>query len=602
MSVFLAPTFGVGYQAFNTNGSVLNGGQIFTYQAGSSTPEPTYTTSAGNVANGNPIILDGTGRPPSEIWLTAGQAYKFVLEDSLNNIIATYDNVSGINDIALPLAVSEWLPTNLTPTYVSTTSFTVSGTQIALFLPNLRLKSVNTGGTIYSTVQTATYNLGSGLTTVVVINDSGTFDSGLSSVSYGILNPANPSVPGEYLAFNPPVIAAVTATPVIGASASANITLTGSGVTITGFDSALSGVLRFVKFTGNNSLTNSSTLVLQQAPTMSVQSGDELVFRSLGSGLGWELIQFTPSLNNYAISGNHVLSNTDKGQRLTCTGSPTISGTASLLGAGWFCYVENDGVGTVTFSSAGSNIYQIGGSTTGQSSITIPDTGTGANPYNNSMVLITTDGTNFNVSPIVTPHGEALYSSNSTWICPKGIFSIVLSGITPGNGGFNGVPGGGAVGGAGGYAGILIPKQRISVVPGTSYAITIAGGASNGGVGVASFGVLFSLSTPSSSMASGIGGVGGSSSGGTGGNGTGVQFSGGTGGAGDGVGIGGGGGGGGGIYAKGGNGAAYGGSSNGSAGGGGGAGYLAGNNGISGGGGVGGAGGTGGAGLLIIEW
>jgi hypothetical protein len=42
---------------------------------------------------------------------------------------------------------------------------------------------VNTGGTIYSSVQSSTF--GSGITTIVVSNDTGVLDSGLSVVSYG---------------------------------------------------------------------------------------------------------------------------------------------------------------------------------------------------------------------------------------------------------------------------------------------------------------------------------------------------------------------------------------------------------------------------------
>jgi hypothetical protein len=56
----------------------------------------TYTTSAGNIANTNPIQLGTNGRPPQEIWLNSGFSYKFVLTDSANVQIATYDNLYGI--------------------------------------------------------------------------------------------------------------------------------------------------------------------------------------------------------------------------------------------------------------------------------------------------------------------------------------------------------------------------------------------------------------------------------------------------------------------------------------------------------------------------
>jgi hypothetical protein len=98
MAVNLSPFYGVGGQLFDNNGNPLAGGKIFTYLAGTTTNAATYTTNAGNIAHSNPIILDGAGRVPSgEIWLTNGINYKFVVQDSANNLIGTFDNVLGIN-------------------------------------------------------------------------------------------------------------------------------------------------------------------------------------------------------------------------------------------------------------------------------------------------------------------------------------------------------------------------------------------------------------------------------------------------------------------------------------------------------------------------
>jgi hypothetical protein len=98
MAVNLSPVFGVAGQVFNDNGDPLAGGKIFTYLAGTTTPAATYTSSNGSIAHTNPIILDGAGRVPSgEIWLTDGITYKFVVQDSANNLIGTYDNLTGIN-------------------------------------------------------------------------------------------------------------------------------------------------------------------------------------------------------------------------------------------------------------------------------------------------------------------------------------------------------------------------------------------------------------------------------------------------------------------------------------------------------------------------
>jgi hypothetical protein len=98
MAVNLSPVGGVAAQFFDNDGNVLSGGKIFTYSAGTNTPAATYTTSAGSIAHSNPIILDSSGRVPSgEIWLTDGINYKFVLNNSSNVLIGTYDNISGIN-------------------------------------------------------------------------------------------------------------------------------------------------------------------------------------------------------------------------------------------------------------------------------------------------------------------------------------------------------------------------------------------------------------------------------------------------------------------------------------------------------------------------
>lgn len=96
MAVYLSPVGGAGAQFFTSSGAVLTGGKLYTYAAGTTTPAVTYTTSAGNVAWTNPIVLDAAGRVPSggEIWL-AFPPYKFVLKDANDVLIATYDNISG---------------------------------------------------------------------------------------------------------------------------------------------------------------------------------------------------------------------------------------------------------------------------------------------------------------------------------------------------------------------------------------------------------------------------------------------------------------------------------------------------------------------------
>lgn len=96
MAVYLSPVGGAAAQFFDNNGNPLTGGKLYSYAAGTTTPQVTYTTSAGNVAHTNPILLDSAGRVPvgGEVWLSISP-YKFILKDSNDVTLATYDNISG---------------------------------------------------------------------------------------------------------------------------------------------------------------------------------------------------------------------------------------------------------------------------------------------------------------------------------------------------------------------------------------------------------------------------------------------------------------------------------------------------------------------------
>jgi hypothetical protein len=79
-------------QFLTATGEPLVGGKVYTYAAGTSTPQATYTSASGVVANTNPIILDSRGE--ANIWYTNGVSYKVVLTDSTDSTIWTVDNIS----------------------------------------------------------------------------------------------------------------------------------------------------------------------------------------------------------------------------------------------------------------------------------------------------------------------------------------------------------------------------------------------------------------------------------------------------------------------------------------------------------------------------
>lgn len=193
MAVLLSP---IGNDApfVDSSGNPLSGGQLFTYTAGSTTPQNTYTTNLGNVANSNPIDIGSTGYPTLsssvvEIWLTTGVNYKFILKSAAGVTLWTRDNISPINDVSS--SFDQWV-SGPAPTFVSTTSFTLVGDQTTAFHVGRRVKTTNSGGTIYSTITVSAFGAA---TTVTVVNDSGVLDSGLSAVSYGLLSATNVSLP-----------------------------------------------------------------------------------------------------------------------------------------------------------------------------------------------------------------------------------------------------------------------------------------------------------------------------------------------------------------------------------------------------------------------
>src|ERR1700761_42688 len=91
MTVQLSPS--PVFKAFDNNGAPLFKGQLFTYVAGSSTPQATYVDSTQTTPNTNPVILNARGE--CNLWLVQGQTYKLVLADSLGNQIWSVDQVSG---------------------------------------------------------------------------------------------------------------------------------------------------------------------------------------------------------------------------------------------------------------------------------------------------------------------------------------------------------------------------------------------------------------------------------------------------------------------------------------------------------------------------
>ena len=81
------------FTAYTPAGLPATGYKLWTYAAGTSTPQATYTDSTGLVANSNPAILNANGQV--DVWCT-NLPYKFVLQDPTGVQVWVEDNVTMI--------------------------------------------------------------------------------------------------------------------------------------------------------------------------------------------------------------------------------------------------------------------------------------------------------------------------------------------------------------------------------------------------------------------------------------------------------------------------------------------------------------------------
>lgn len=190
-----------GRQFVDANGNPYSGALLFVYSEGSSTKVTTTKDQAGTSNHTNPIVLNTRGEPADgagaaqAIWQTGGTGVKLVLAPSTDtdpplSPIASWDNIDGVNDTAA-VGVDQW-ENGPTPTYVSATSFTVVGDQTNILHVGRRVKLTTAGGTRYGYITITVYTT---LTTVTVSLDSGSLDSGLSALEYGMLTAVNHAVP-----------------------------------------------------------------------------------------------------------------------------------------------------------------------------------------------------------------------------------------------------------------------------------------------------------------------------------------------------------------------------------------------------------------------
>jgi hypothetical protein len=137
---------------------------------------------------------------------------------------------------------------------------------------------------------------------------------------------------------------AAAGTMAIGAALGNYLFVTGSGQTITAFDTVASGAERVLEFAGSNTVNyNATTMLLPGAANLKVNAGDVLFFRSEGSG-NWRLT------SRLIGSGQTIFG---KGVYEQST-APTISGgtlTLDLTASTVFNVAFNANIATLTVSN-----------------------------------------------------------------------------------------------------------------------------------------------------------------------------------------------------------------------------------------------------------
>lgn len=145
------------FYAWDKNGKPLAFGKLYTYQARTNTPKPTYQSEDQQVENSNPVILNGEGY--ANVYLSG--SYKMVLKDSDENEIWSSDPVTASE-------LSEW-GNCVAPIYLTPTQFKVAGNFTDTYDKGRRVRvNNNTANYSYSTIDSSVF--AGGETTVVLLD------------------------------------------------------------------------------------------------------------------------------------------------------------------------------------------------------------------------------------------------------------------------------------------------------------------------------------------------------------------------------------------------------------------------------------------------
>jgi len=128
------------FQAIGPDGP-LSGALLYTYVAGTTTPQTTWTSSALTTANSNPVVCDSAGR--ADVWLDPTLTYRMRLTDADGNPQWDADDIIGTTGgggagTSLAFARETFSPAAAAVTVVlQTSTFTPGTASVAVFVDGL---------------------------------------------------------------------------------------------------------------------------------------------------------------------------------------------------------------------------------------------------------------------------------------------------------------------------------------------------------------------------------------------------------------------------------------------------------------------------------
>lgn len=288
-ATFLAPY--TVQKFFDNNGAPLAFGWVTTYAAGTNTPIATYVDSTGTTQNQNPQQLNFRGEMP--LWLLPNVGYKILVTDASFNIIPGWpvDNIVNAALITLYGGVDTGVANAYVLNFVSPVPPNTNG-QVIFWLPansNTGPSTINVNGAGVQPILNpngtplgANQILANQFVSIIELNGAWQLYGGSGvGVNVGTFG-------AEF------VIAAATTTD-LGSAPGHNVNITGSSVSITSFGASAQVIapIYIGRFTGVNTLVNSSSLILPGGLNITTQNGDTFIAEVMTTG-NWRVLAYHP--------------------------------------------------------------------------------------------------------------------------------------------------------------------------------------------------------------------------------------------------------------------------------------------------------------------